>query len=206
VLFDRAVQAKCVITNVSKKTCTVLVQGVVQTHQLKPAITVLLPFLKREALEDALYSCVELGATDIQLIYTKKVHRADCDEKQMQRLQAIVVAAAEQSKNFAFPVLKAPVALPHALSALSDNSVRLFFHGNGASFNQMVDLLRANTPQNIALMVGPEGDCTDEEIILLQGHQFKSFCLTPTVLRSRQALAVGLGAVRSIVSQNNFEE
>lgn len=202
LLFDRTFQVIVSITNTSKKLVVGQIVEIKQTKRLAPSILILLPLLKREALEEALYSCVELGATEIQLVSTKKVHRSECDEKQMQRLQAVIVAAAEQSKNFTFPLLKAPRPLPEVVTMLPVESIRLFFQVDGLSFSKMVDFLRSHESSNIVMMVGPEGDCTQDEQLLLQSHDFNFFRLTPTVLRSRQAVAVGLGAIRSIVSSS----
>src|SRR5579862_9977388 len=76
ILFDQAITITLELVNFSSKK---LFSGIVQNYAankiLSPAITVLLPLLKKEALEDALYSCVELGATEIQLVSTQKTHR-----------------------------------------------------------------------------------------------------------------------------------
>ena len=45
--------------------------------------------------------------------------------------------------------------------------------------------------------VGPEGDLTQEEKDYLKQQGFVFCRLTPTVLRARQAVALGLGILRS---------
>jgi len=47
-------------------------------------------------------------------------------------------------------------------------------------------------------MFGPEGGLTKQEEDLLKENDFEFYVLTPTVLRSVEAVAVGLGSVRSI--------
>lgn len=52
--------------------------------------------------------------------------------------------------------------------------------------------------QELILMVGPEGDLIPEKKLLV--HAGFTFCsLTPTVLRSVQAIALGLGMFRSVL-------
>ncbi|PKN03448.1 hypothetical protein CVU75_02160, partial [Candidatus Dependentiae bacterium HGW-Dependentiae-1] len=55
----------------------------------------------------------------------------------------------------------------------------------------------------ILLLVGPEGDLTEEEkgAISRAGVQFCK--LTPTVLRAMQATAVGMGVVRSVIQYDS---
>lgn len=202
ILFDQHAHSVFELTHAcSKKTLVGIVKNYTLNTHLSPAITVLLPLLKREALQEALYSCVELGATDIQLVITKMVHRAEShDQKYMQRLQAIIIAAAEQSKHFSFPVLKAPIPLNQAVEQAPADAARLFFHADGRDLLSTMQTLHASQSEHIIVVVGPEGDCTLDEKKLLEDHSFQLCRLTPTVLRSPQALAVGLGIVRSVMS------
>ncbi|PKN03449.1 hypothetical protein CVU75_02165, partial [Candidatus Dependentiae bacterium HGW-Dependentiae-1] len=62
-LFDRRVQALCLVQAVNKKKVTFTVSEKKENSCLLPAITFFLPLLKKEDLEAALYSLVELGAT-----------------------------------------------------------------------------------------------------------------------------------------------
>ncbi len=63
----------------------------------------LLPLLKKIALEEALYACVELGAHSVQLVITNKSQHTWVDLKKWCACNEFMIAAAEQSKNFAFP-------------------------------------------------------------------------------------------------------
>jgi RsmE family RNA methyltransferase len=49
------------------------------------------------------------------------------------------------------------------------------------------------------LFVGPEGDLTDQEKVLLKQNGFIFCALTPTILRACEAIALGAGVVRSIL-------
>src|SRR5579872_90696 len=115
LLFDRTMHVRCLIKAVQKKTIEFQILFQQQNIVLKPQITCLLPLLKRDDLEVALYSAVELGANFVQLVLTEKVQRAWGGTKEFERLQRIMIAAAEQSKNFAIPELHAPLRLQEAL-------------------------------------------------------------------------------------------
>lgn len=164
---------------------------------LKPLITLVLPLLKKEALEQALYAAVELGAHDVQLVLTEKVQRTWGGQKEMDRLERIMIAAAEQSKHFSFPLIHEPQPLSDVFDKLAQPI--LFFDQRGRPAYDVVSDLRAQQPQYLTLIVGPEGDLTDAEKESLARHGVVMCALTPTVLRAVQAVNVGLGLVRSML-------
>lgn len=201
LLFDEHMWARCSINAASKKEiqCTLITK---QNHQtLKPAITFVLPLLKKDDFETALYSLVELGATTIQLVTTEKTQRAWGGEKELERCHRVMIAAAEQSKNFAVPRLHPPCTVQSYLATIkSDDSVsKLYFDYEGMSARKVINTVINEQPESYLLMVGPEGDLTPAEKELLVAHSFQFCALTPTVLRSVQAVALSMGLVRSFV-------
>lgn len=164
---------------------------------LTPQIIVMLPLLKREALTDALYSCVELGANHVQLVTTEKSQHAWATERDNQRCQKIMVAAAEQSKQFTLPTMGNPISLADAVAALPKNSFRVHCDPQGAVLWDILRQIENGKPATLVLSFGPEGDLTDTERTHLYHHQFVASALTPTVVRSTQALVIALGALRS---------
>lgn len=192
ILFDRTYHAEVVLTAVSKTVqCTV--KNYTSNKQLEPKITCLLPLLKREALTDAIYAATELGATEIQLVITEKIQRQAHDQE---RLERIVIAAAEQSKNFALPTLVSPQLLSDSIAKLVV-STRIFFDPQGNNLYNTITQLKKKEPENIVLLIGPEGDLSEKEKEFIKQQGFEFCALTPTVLRAPQALTVGLGALRS---------
>lgn len=198
VLFDRQVHVVAEFIESTKKgRCTFRVYEWKKNQIVEPRIQVLLPMLKREALEQALYSCVELGATDIQLITTEKTHAHAVPHE---RLEKIVIAAAEQSKNFAFPKLFTPQSLETVLKrSKTEHVYGVFFDVDGVFAQEMIQRYRQHTYAHISMVVGPEGDFTAVEKELLRTNGMLAVKLTPTVLRSQQAVAVGLGILRSFM-------
>jgi len=199
ILFDEICSAHCTVIDLEHKSHIVCAIDSVHRHaQPTPAITVLLPLLKKEALEHALYACVELGANNILLTVMQKVQRGWGGDKELSRLRNIMIAAAEQSKNFTIPTLSAPVALEQSLKQLPVQTYKLCAAVNGSPLLSAMSEVQKQEPQSLVLTVGPEGDLTTQEYTLLQQHNFVLCSLTPTVLRSQQALTVLLGALRSL--------
>jgi RsmE family RNA methyltransferase len=197
ILFDATQHATIKIIALDKKSITAELLNIQSNKQLTPHITCFIPLLKRDALAEAIYNATELGANGIQLIITQKVQRPWDGTKELERLQRIIIAAAEQSKHFALPELKTPVALEKALTSLPQATNRLFCDPTGAPLLPLLQEISAKKISQVALMVGPEGDLLPTEKELLTQHQFIFCALTPTILRAPQAVTVVLGSLRS---------
>jgi len=166
---------------------------------LTPHITFMLPVLKKEHFEYALYALVELGAQTIQPIITQKSQQAFKIKKMYNRFSKIIIAAAEQSKNFAFPTLKEPMELYTYLEDKKNGAIHIFFDPEGIKIDEIIKKIKNKPNKQITLMIGPEGDLTPEEKIAIQKQGFLFCKLTPTVLRAYQAVSVGLGICRSLL-------
>lgn len=165
---------------------------------LLPKITFLLPLLKKESFENALYSLTELGANEVQLVISTK-SQTRWSIKEFERAQKIIIAAAEQSKNFRFPTLHSPIPLSSLGEYLNkkNNFFKYYFDPDGKSFVHYLPDFKEN--QEYLLMVGPEGDLLAEEKKLLQTFDFHFCKLTPTILRSWQAVTLSMGIFRTLL-------
>jgi len=163
-----------------------------QNEKLAPEITFILPMLKIDALSDAIYSCAEVGITNIQLVTTHKT-QTPYSEKLFDKLQRVAVAAAEQSKMYAFPTILPPVKLAELL-ATDLPGLKYHFDVTGAAFASWYQPVQAG--QQYHLLVGPEGDLTDDEKALVKKAGFQSCLLTSTVLRSVRSISLVSGLFR----------
>lgn len=198
VLFDQSLHAQVTIADIVKHK-SIRFELDYKKHNLiyKPEITVLLPLLKKDSFETALYSLAEIGVTTIQLLITHKSQQR-WTPKDQERAQKILIAAAEQSKNFALPTLKTPLNLHDFLKESNTFDAKIFFDPVGILLSQT--LQKITQPKHIALAIGPEGDLINEEKELLRSAGFVFSSLTPTILRACQAAALGAGIIRSFHS------
>ena len=196
-LFDRTRHAFCTIKAITKKSCIVTIENEQPNSLIVPPITFLLPLLKRDTLEELVYSLTELGVTSIQLVKTEKVQRSWAGKSEYERLQKIIIAAAEQSKNYAYPELHEPCSLESALKNSTDVSTKLYADAHGISLSKLVEKISTANQTSFALMIGPEGDLLDTEKERLLAANFIFCALTPTILRSVQAGAIFSGIIRS---------
>ncbi|MBP6892108.1 RsmE family RNA methyltransferase [Candidatus Babeliales bacterium] len=206
VFFNKKISVNVVIQEISKKNIKIKVQAIQFHELLTPHITFLLPLLKKEALEQAVYSLCELGVNKIQLVITQKSRQNLLHDKEFVRLQKIVISAAEQSKNYNFSELIAPKKLTEIISKISNvipgfelesNVFNIVFDPKGQSFFDLHEkLYSARNSLPINLLIGPEGGLVDQELQLVQKFDFALCTLTPTILTAVQAVALGAGLFR----------
>ena len=194
ILFNRSVQVTCLITNIAKKNITCSVISSSKTTSIKPEIIVLLPLLKREALESAIYFATVLGITTIQLVVTEKSGTWKGD-KELERLERIVIAAAEQSKQFSLPTINKPCSLENAVERYV--SIRYKIHADVDGDQIGSYIAQYDKVSSWLISVGPEGDLVQQERDYLKTKQFYFTRLTPSVLKSEQACMVLWGIIRS---------
>ncbi len=198
VLFDRVSSAQFELQSVKGEQVTAVFKSIKNNEKLSPIFTFLLPLLKREHFQEALYSLVELGATTIQPVVTKKVQRAWGGQHEYERSMNVMVAAAEQSKHFSFSDLAQPSNFEEYCDALKLNTAtKIFFDPSGVPLLSVLESLSTQNVLEIILMVGPEGDLTDQEKEILKESGFIFCALTPTILRASQAAALAMGIFRS---------
>lgn len=193
VLFDKQHNVFIKVLSVLKKEIQARVISFQDNISLQPKITYLLPILKKEALEQAVYSLTEIGVSEIRLVITAKSRQSLMSEKEYQRLGGIVIAAAEQSKNYNFSELFEPEKLSEILTDCLQ-SVKIVFDASGESFFEVKKDVKSD--QTILLLVGPEGGLLVEELSFLKAQSFKTCALTQTTLRAVQAVAVSAALFR----------
>lgn len=201
VLFDRHQHVSATIAAiVGKKQISLFIDSIQATHTLQPTITFLLPLLKRDDYESALYGLAEVGVNTIQLVFTQKTAHHWSGSRDSERAERILISAAEQSKNFAYPHIKEPISLEAALQQYSSADVKIFFDPEGEKLFHVMQTIHHNnnTSKDIVLLVGPEGDLHAEEKKMVQKNNFLLCALTPTVMRAVQAAVIGAGFMRSL--------
>jgi len=201
ILFNQQHNARCIFKSTEKKNILVLeIVSFQANNALHPAITFCLPLLKREAFQESIYALTELGANSIQPIISNLSRRNWGDTREYERAERIVHAAAEQSKNFAFPTISSTANLKTFLESTSKKQTIIFFDPEGQPLMETIKQLQQKTIKELILIVGPEADLTPDEKEILKRHTVIFCSLTPTVLRAQQAVAISLGSFRSLLN------
>lgn len=194
VLFNTQEHAQGEIVACSKKDITVRVIARKKNKIITPAITWLLPLLERDDFEQALYALTAMGAAEIIPVITEKSRRSWGTEKELERAQRIMIAAAEQSKQFCLPSIVKAVPLTDVVGL---QGIKIFFDAQGAPAFDVVQKLHTKLIEPLVCCVGPEGDLTNVEKELMRKNDFMLCALTPTILKASAAVEVGMGLLRS---------
>jgi RsmE family RNA methyltransferase len=129
-------------------------------------------------------------------VLTDSVQRSWGGIHEYERLERLIIASAEQAKQFAVPQLHEPISLE---TAIAQQPLLIYGDPAGNAFKTVFQALppKKNELKQCAVLVGPEADFTLHEKRLLQNHGAIGCALTPTVLRSHLAITMLAGAVRS---------
>ena len=162
---------------------------------LKPLISLYLCITKKSTFEEMAYTATQMGVHRIIPVESEKAQRMWGGEREERRLHKIMIAASEQSKQFVLPQISTPERLTDVVS--HQDSQKIFFDTEGQSLTQLFQtIINSKKPECLDVLFGPEGGLTEQEMELLSSNGFAYYALT--VLRSQDAVVVGLGALRSI--------
>ena len=205
ILFDEKVHATISVHEdmINKKRFIIgTIVDVKQNKKLIPEVTLAVGLLKKDAWEQVVYFAAQMGATRLIPILSEKVQRSFDAQKEFERLQKIMISACEQSKNFVFPEISEQQNLSDFLNQTNKDCVkRICFDEHADSFFNVLDDLHKKKYGEIVLLIGCEGGFSESEIQQIKSMQFSFTSLTPTILRSVEAVAVGLGVVRSVCAE-----
>ncbi len=77
-------------------------------------------------------------------------------------------------------------------------SPTIYFEATGKPFMDCLTAVTHHKPTSLSLFIGPEGGFATQEQQLMLNSGFECYALTPTILRSQEAVAVALGSLRAI--------
>lgn len=175
---------------------TAIITAAAQHAPLQPAITLVCGITKQATFEEICYTATQLGVSYIIPIITAKSYTKPYSTKEMERFAAHSIAAAEQSKQIILPTLHAPQTLDAFATKLpASTSLRMMFEADGTPFRAML----AQEISDVVVAFGPEGGFTEHEQALLASRGFIKTQLCKPILRTQDAVEVGLGLIRCLL-------
>lgn len=154
-----------------------------------PRITLYQGLPKGAKLEVILQKCTELGVSEIvPFVASRSVARLDPDrnKEKLQRWRRIALEAARQSRRIAVPEIRFAADLAEACRN-ADHKVKLLLWEEEKSLSLKNLLGELEPPESIAVIVGPEGGLTSEEVALAQQCGFTSVSLGKRIVRTETA-------------------
>jgi len=175
------------ISTVTRKAATISI-----LHQTRPPeppcqkIWLCFALLKRQKTDLVVEKATELGVTHIQPIITA---RTQADHVNLDRLRAIAIEAAEQCESLLIPSIFAPIPFAKLVSTLPGET-KIFLADERRTAPA---LCRPPGEAPLALIIGPEGGFTGEELAAIGGQQnVNRVSLGARILRAETAAIAGL--------------
>lgn len=146
-----------------------------------------------EKMDFVMQKAVELGVNEIYPLITERCNvRLDKEreQKRMDHWRAVVISACEQSGRTMIPVVHEPMLLADWVAAIQADMKFILLP------EAKQKLSEAKTAKNIAILIGPEGGLSEQEINLAVKHQFMPLNLGPRVLRTETAALAALTVIQ----------
>ena len=154
-------------------------------------------------MEIILQKATEIGATSFQPYISSRslVQDRRQNSARQERLNAIMREAAEQSMRAKLPVLLPALEYEDMLAAAESCAVKLIAWEGTAIVSQvsleMLCVGEIEKPE-IALLIGPEGGFSSEEVALAEKYGFQQISLGTNILRMETACIAGCAIIRHL--------
>lgn len=183
------------LVNVERKAVVVQVNGVIPGHFESPLVIHLGVAISRgERMDWVVQKATELGVAAISPLYTARSgvklagERAD---KKVRHWRNIAISACEQCGRNRLPTIANPLDLSEWLVS-TEAPLRLVLHHRAAPAQTP-----QTAPENLALLVGPEGGLSAAEIEAAEAAGYASLSLGPRVLRTETAPLAALAILQA---------
>ncbi len=191
VVFDGlGNEAVATIEQISGEEASITVGPVSNTpqgNQLK--LSILVALIKGERMEWCIEKLTELGVSDIvPWTAARSVVKLDAQrsKRRHERFIAIAKSAARQCGGARLPRIHPICHLPEALAVVRDNECK-YLAWEQLAADKISWQLPSARPNRIAVLTGPEGGLTGEEVQLAISQRFVPIGLGPCTLRAETA-------------------
>jgi len=147
---------------------------------------------KGDRMDYAIQKAVELGVSEIQLLTSERCEmrlKYDRDQKKLEHWQGIAIAACEQCGMNIVPKILAPISLEAWLQT-NLPTTKLVLAPNKEEVN-----ILENISLDVALLIGPEGGLSENEILSANTVGFQNWCIGERILRTETAPIVALSII-----------
>ncbi|HAU1152088.1 TPA: 16S rRNA (uracil(1498)-N(3))-methyltransferase [Legionella pneumophila] len=185
------------IEKVKKKQVLVRIDSILEVNRESPLkIHLAQGISKGDRMEMVMQKSVELGVAYITPVITERCQvKTDKEKmaKKMHQWRNIVIGACEQCGRNQIPELRQPVYLEQFVKGAKEH-LRFILH---PAFNKTWRDYPVQPP-DVALIIGPEGGLSDEEITLTSDYGFLPLSLGPRVLRTETAAITALSVLQAV--------
>ena len=150
-----------------------------------------------DRMDWVIQKATEVGVTEISPLYTERTEvklKGDRAEKKLRHWQQVSISACEQSYRNRVPVIHPPITVNQWLSSVEAEKKLVLHHRSQHSISELGEQQAASA----ALLIGPEGGLSTDEIKRAEEHSFIPLTLGPRVLRTETAPVVAISILQSL--------
>ncbi len=197
---EREISYAAIIQDLQKQ---VVILQVTQKLEIVPSrlpyAVLVVSLIKEQRWDWLLQKATELGVRTFQpLLAERSVIRLDAADipKKLERWQAVLRSAAEQSEGLFVPAILPPLTVKDYLASLSPGAMKLILRERGEerqTLKRQLAQLQPGQPSMFA--IGPEGGWSDKELAVFEQAGFVSVSLGERILRSETAAIAAVSAL-----------
>lgn len=179
----------CQIEEESKKNIKIIVLKKIKDYSQSPDIWLLFAPLKKENTDFVIEKATELG---IRRIIPTITQYTNTTHIKLERYVAQSIEAAEQCRRTDLPEIIPPQTLKDILKNWPQNRI-LYFMDETMQSHSFLSLIKNNTTDKVAILIGPEGGFSKEELTFLRNStNVFGATLGPRILRAETAAIAAL--------------
>jgi 16S rRNA (uracil1498-N3)-methyltransferase len=183
------------VLTVAKKSMQVKVLDTGYQDALDTDFTVIQAIPKGDRIKESIEMCTEGGAD--RIVMWKAARSIGKSDDKIEKLQTTAREASKQSRRFRIPEVLGVAATNAVVDQIAQADLAIVFH---ESATMKVSELVAPGCKKVAIIIGPEGGLTDEEIDTFASAGAKVALMGRPVLRSAHAGLAALSAVNTALS------
>lgn len=150
-----------------------------------------------DRMDWVIQKATEAGVTEITPLYTERTEvklKGERVKKKLRHWQQISISACEQSYRTQIPPINSPTSIDSWCRDIKAEKKLVLHHRS----EQTIHGLKNDSVNSIALLIGPEGGLTEQEIRQAEDTQFSALTLGPRVLRTETAPVIAIGILQSL--------
>lgn len=176
---------KTTIIDNNRKRCIVHILERIKNKRKNKNVTIVIsPIKNNSRFEWFLEKATEIGITEIIPLICERTEKVSF---KYERSKNILISAMLQSQQSFLPVLQQPKSFNHLLTQPLNNYNKYIAHCQDESDKHSLAHQTVNSLTNHIILIGPEGDFTNQEISLALQNNFVPVSLGNTRLRTETA-------------------
>ncbi|WP_432471684.1 16S rRNA (uracil(1498)-N(3))-methyltransferase [Amphritea sp. HPY] len=184
------------LTNIAKRSVEAEINEISQPRRISPLRIQIGQSLSRgERMDYAIQKATELGMSGMTPLFSERCEvklNSDRQEKRQRHWQQIAISACEQSLRCDVPEIAAPEQLKNWIGSVEADLKLVLHHHTEQPLGEF------QLPESVALLVGPEGGLTEDEVSLALKQGFKPVAFGPRVFRTETAPIAALSVLQYI--------